>query len=218
MDRLEVRPESPTRLALVAALVIGAGGCFHSYVQVGDDDADASTEVDGEVEAASDHGASGCVDGWYDPTTGLCWENSSPSFWSTWDDALTYCDGLVVGESDDWHLPTVTELRSLIRGCAATETGGACRADDTCRNRSCWTEACNGCPELSGPGDGGVYWPPGVRGTRSSWLYWSSLLCADCDLWPEPVTFAWYVDSGCGSVGVYTRSHTSAVRCVRPGP
>ena len=49
-------------------------------------------------------------------------------------------------------------------------------------------------------------------------LYWSSLTCADCDLWPEPVTFAWYVNFGFGAVGVYTLAHNAAVRCVRPGP
>ncbi len=49
-----------------------------------------------------------------DPRTGLVWQQGevdSPVIWGT---ALTYCETLVLGERDDWRLPNVKELVTLV--------------------------------------------------------------------------------------------------------
>ncbi len=50
-----------------------------------------------------------------DTCTNLMWEKagSSPGKFS-WTGALQYCDDLTLGEKDDWHLPNVKELQSLV--------------------------------------------------------------------------------------------------------
>jgi len=60
----------------------------------------------------------------YDETTGLAWQgelpeaptgciNTSPGTCS-WTEAILYCDGLQYAGFDDWRIPTVTELVSLL--------------------------------------------------------------------------------------------------------
>lgn len=47
-----------------------------------------------------------------DSSTGLVWQQGEPGT-KTWDNALTYCEGLSLGGADDWRLPNVKELESL---------------------------------------------------------------------------------------------------------
>jgi len=68
-----------------------------------------------------------------------------------------------------WHLPTISELRTLVRGCPAIETGGACGLTDSCLSSSSYGEACNDCSEGGGPADG-CYWPDEMQGTCSFYL------------------------------------------------
>ena len=123
---------------------------------------------------------------------------------------MTYCDGLALGGRDDWHLPTINELRSLIRGCPATETGGSCGVTDTCLGDGCRNDACVGCSFLGGPGTGEAYWPPRLGGT--AYWYWSSSSYAG------GASNAWSVAFHCGYVDYYDETLTVYVRCVRPGP
>jgi hypothetical protein len=131
---------------------------------------------------------------------------------------VEYCNALDLGGygPGSWHLPTIGELRSLIRGCPATETGGPCGVTDTCLDAVCWDDSCTGCSYFGGPGADGAYWPPELRGTSgtTAFLLYSSSACAD-----RPHT-AWVVvfdDSGLGDS--YTEDGGRGdVRCVRPGP
>lgn len=60
-----------------------------------------------------------------------------------WDEAVKYCENL------GGRLPTISELRTLIQNCPATETGGECGVTDDCRshdgclNSEAWI--CDGC-------------------------------------------------------------------------
>ena len=48
-----------------------------------------------------------------DNLTGLMWAQNANAN-KTWEEALTYCNGLMLGEHTDWRLPNVKELQSLI--------------------------------------------------------------------------------------------------------
>ncbi len=47
-----------------------------------------------------------------DNKTGLVWQQGEPGN-RTWQDALTYCKGLILGGQTDWRLPNVKELESI---------------------------------------------------------------------------------------------------------
>jgi hypothetical protein len=51
-----------------------------------------------------------------DDVTGLMWQQMDDNDLRNWDDALDYCEDLVLppGEHTDWRLPDVKELRSII--------------------------------------------------------------------------------------------------------
>jgi hypothetical protein len=171
-------------------------------------EADVMSEADAAVDAATDVPA--CDGAWLDPITGYLWEDPPSDAPQTWDDAVVYCNGLTLCgyPAESWHLPNLDELRSLIRGCPATMTGGACELTDACPGLSCWDDPCGGCLEWGGPGYDGTYWDPAVGGAGTwDWFYWSSTLS-------EPASAAWGVGSYDG--GVLDRPKTSPVyfRCV----
>ena len=47
-----------------------------------------------------------------------------------WRDAVDYCEDLNECGHTDWHLPNINELRTLIKNCPATQTGGICGVQD----------------------------------------------------------------------------------------
>ena len=49
-----------------------------------------------------------------DTDTGLAWQTSAPSQPMDWKDALAYCSNLTLGGHDDWRLPNIRELHSLL--------------------------------------------------------------------------------------------------------
>jgi hypothetical protein len=153
-----------------------------------------------------------CDGGKYDPASALCWQDPPPESTYTWQQAMDYCAALSLAGhgAGEWHLPTIGELRSLIRGCPGTETGGSCGVTDSCLGGSCWSDACTGCARLAGPGEGGAYWPAGFGG-RVGW-YWSSSSYAGS------ASNAWGVTFNTGHVYHYDKTPTRYVRCVRRGP
>jgi len=170
-----------------------------------DDDTGVSDDDSSDDDSANDDDTSG--DTWTDSSSGLTWPVTPSSDYMTWDDAKTYCVSLTLA-GGGWHLPTISELRALIRGCDATVTGGACTATDECLDSSCWNDACGGCASLAGPGSGGAYWPDGMSGEIGK--YWSS----------SPVAGggdnAWNVDFNDGSVNdADDVNATDLAHCVR---
>jgi hypothetical protein len=125
-----------------------------------------------------------------------------------WSAATAYCTGFMApGYAGSWRLPTIGELRSLVRDCPATETGGACGVTDTCVDDVCLNAACGECPARGGT----PYWPGGLAGNVND--YWSSSNYADTG-----GTHAWYVDFYRGQVDRLLTVGSAYVRCVRPGP
>ncbi len=48
-----------------------------------------------------------------DNETGLQWQDNE-STTKTWQDAINYCEDLTLGNYDDWRLPNINELTSII--------------------------------------------------------------------------------------------------------
>ena len=144
---------------------------------------------------------------------GLQWSEKSTKKMD-WDGAVKYCENLNEDGNNDWHLPTISELRTLIQNCPATQTGGECGLTDNCLSVSCFdnntfNNTCVGCDYDSS----GKYSKLG----DTDWL-WSSSVKSD---YPS---FAWLVgfsDGACGS-SLKSKSpfnpnknYTYSVRCVR---
>ena len=142
---------------------------------------------------------------WTDSTSGLMWQVTPTGGTMKWNSAKSHCQGLSLDGHNDWRLPTISELRSLIRGCDDTETGGDCGVTDECLDYGdCWNNTCQGCSSGGGPANG-CYWPSQLGGS-CSW-YWSSSAVADyADL-------AWYVGFNVGHVNY--RYDNYCARCVR---
>ncbi|MEA3427853.1 MAG: DUF1566 domain-containing protein [Thermodesulfobacteriota bacterium] len=110
-----------------------------------------------------------------DKLTGLMWaQNASAEGQKTWAAALTYCNDLSLGGHDDWRLPNVKELLSLID----------------------WAY-CN--PALSNDAGTGQ-WTNGAGssffGVKSS-DYWSSTTDADADSYDTDHAWIVYLRLGC---------------------
>lgn len=182
-----------------------------------DSDASADADADGDEDGAAEADAAVPCDPaaapagtWCDPISGLLWENPPGGTAVHWDVATSYCDGLSLGGHDDWAMPTINNLRSLVRGCPATAKGGTCGVTDACLAFACRNADCDGCAALAGPGTGGCYWDPALSGT-CSW-YWSS---SPFD--PGP-TAVWYVVFDTAYVGLDDVDYNAYVRCVHRGP
>jgi len=165
--------------------------------------------VSGKCTQATDGGTDAGTDGggsWTDPTTGYVWQNPPAGNSMTWQSAVDYCNSLNL-DGKQWHLPTISELRSLIRDCPATQTGGTCSVTDSCLSWSiCRTSGCQGCGSKSG-----CYWDSNLSGTCS--CYWSSSSNAD------NTNYAWYVFFDLAGVSNYYKAgDDDFVRCARAGP
>ncbi|HOU53033.1 MAG TPA: DUF1566 domain-containing protein [Myxococcota bacterium] len=91
-----------------------------------------------------------------DTRTRLVWEKVH-SFASGLIEARSLCEASQTGGLEDWRLPTIDELRTLILGCEKTMPTGACPVHDAngiCEDKTkatCWTEDCRGCGIGGGP-------------------------------------------------------------------
>ncbi|MBQ3367527.1 DUF1566 domain-containing protein [bacterium] len=119
--------------------------------------------------------------------------------------AVDYCTSLnssnYGGYSSGWHLPTISELRTLIQNCSNTESEGECGVTESCLSYSeCRYDACSGCSSDSS----GKYSKFGETGG-----FWSSsteLFATD---------YAWSVGFSGGRVSYSLKSNKASVRCVR---
>jgi Protein of unknown function (DUF1566) len=167
-----------------------------------DDEDDDDEDDDADDDDLIDNGDGTATD----PFSGLMWQNPPLGRMKGWDDAKTYCNNLFLGGRWDWRLPSITELRSLIRGCDGTETGGSCAVTDSCNWDSCRYSSCYECSLDGGP-SGGCYWPSQTNG--ECFDYWSSSEVAD------DVYSAWRVGFDDGHVSKMLDHWRDHVRCVR---
>ena len=144
---------------------------------------------------------------WTDPTSGLTWQNPPAADKMKWDAAKQYCADLSL-DGGGWHLPTIGELRTLIRGCPGTADGGSCNVKEgnclawSCRDSSCGGWRNGGLPAV------GSYWPGEMQGACDT--YWSSSAVEDS------TGFAWLVIFNRGGiVGNGRVGDKRHARCVR---
>lgn len=80
---------------------------------------------------------------WEDAVTGLKWEKKTEASLV----ALTYAEATAYCEAAGWRVPTLAELRSIVRGCKNIEPDGACMPDNS--GAAVWAEraVCMGCGE-----------------------------------------------------------------------
>jgi hypothetical protein len=185
----------------------GDSGGFAAGDAGTDTDTDADADTDGDSDA---DGGGDCAEEWYDSAGGLSWAVlPSAEGEMAWQSAVDYCGGLTQCGHDDWRLPTISELRSLVRECPGTVTGGACGVTDDCPSSDCHGNECDSCAYDEGP-DEGCYRPAEMEG--SCLALWSST--ADGD---DGAT-AWEIGFRTGSVTNVVKTYLDAgARCVRSG-
>jgi len=185
-----------------------------------DSDTDTDTDADTDSDTDADTDACSASGNWHDTAAGLCWQNPPSTGTFTWDGALAHCNDLSSGGFDDWHLPLIQELISLMRGCVdGTETGDLSTSlcgvtDPACLGEECLASGCTHCDFLEGPDDdpSGCYWDPEVGGACDETFYWSSSSSAT---YPSN---AWWVFFGYGTVDDFAKTVAGNVRCVRLEP
>ena len=120
-----------------------------------------------------------------------------------WNKAKQYCEALTEGGFNDWRLPTISELRTTIKNCSGSQSGGSCRVSDNCLDSNCWSKDCY-CEDRQN--NGGYYSKLGdddnVRLCSSSVLSGTS-------------NIRWGVGFGKGVVNRDSVGNSSYVRCVR---
>lgn len=166
---------------------------------------------------------------WCDPATDICWQDPQKDY-LTPDypgivsyDAERYCEELVALGYDDWRLPNINELRSLIRGNPNTEyPSGSCPMWDGSSFEDGQDPACGGLPDGEGPGIEGCYWPevlngschrpdPATHGIHPL-EYWAVGAASNRDDWIASALF---------DIGAVTYNHINSlaeVRCIRDEP
>ena len=111
------------------------------------DSGDSTPDADSDnQESGFDQDSQGI---WVDPkpftgTVHLMWENPMGNTGVggtgiSHANAETYCNNLVLAGHDDWRLPTIDELRTLVRGVSTTMTGGKCPTSESCTDQ----DSCN---------------------------------------------------------------------------
>ncbi len=179
---------------LVLSLVLSVYAC-------GDDDDDDDDSADDDDDGPTGGGAE---ETWTDPDTNLTWLLEFDQ-WIGWDDATAYCENSTLGGHDDWSLPSIDQLRTLVSGCDNTGTGGECGVTSDCLTEDCWTDVCEGCEAYKGSYDDGFYIPDLFLHDECIFYWSSSVLASDSGeavyLQPHDAlidwTAKWVIDATC---------------------
>jgi len=182
------------------------GGFEDAAVDGGIGDAGYDAGVDAGQDAGLDAGAdagtdAGMIGVWKDPTTDYYWQITPPADKMTRTAAGQYCSDLTLGGRDNWYMPNLPMLRTLVRDCPASQTGGACvfNNDEYCSKN----DKCNGCGAKEG-----CYWDENLEGTCAD--YWSGA-CTSAIYG----TFYYYINFATAAMdGVKGTTTTRYVRCI----
>ena len=216
--------------SLCIAIAMLTGGCLSYSPSIALDDTETGSEGGTEVEGPCQTASTPCDD--TDPctTSGVCNEHGECTeqltlcihdpehnlYWQRESAAVVYsdalfamgdCQDLVVGHFDDWRLPTVDEMRTLIRGCPNSEDGSDCPpwiSDGSWHT----SPECDGCSFGDGPASG-CYWIDSLVGGCSISPFWTSSLVNLLS------TDRWTVDFQTASFSA--PQGMAAFRCVRSG-
>ncbi|NLH49315.1 MAG: DUF1566 domain-containing protein [Myxococcales bacterium] len=175
----------------------------------GDDDAaddDAADDDAADDDDDNDDNDDDDQETWTDPTTGLNWLVNPSASPLDWAGAASYCDAQTVN-GGGWRLPTVSELRTLIRGCASTITDGTCGVTDECTELDCYDDTCYACGEGEGPTEG--CYGPAELPAECGW-YWSATEMAG-----STSDLVWGVDFNEGDLAFDSMYSTRMTRCVQ---
>jgi len=186
------------KTSLILACLLMALSFFISCSDDDDDKDHATQDLDCEGDVCTDS------------RTNLMWQ-AKWFEWAAdnWYWARNFCDDLSLAGYEDWRLPTISELRSLVQGCDDTATGGACNVTDSCLESSCENPACDGCIYGEGP-NGGCFGASTMPG--ECYGFWSMSKVSDYE------ESAWYISFregsiSCGEMVMDGGEHR--VRCVR---
>ncbi len=150
---------------------------------------------------------------WVDPATNLKWEHPArfalPSKKGSWAAAYAYCDALTVGgvAPGAWRMPSIDELRTLVRNRAAVQPGGSCKVCSACA-APCVASTCDtGCN--GGAGSSSCLFAPPELGSdcTNPFDQWSSTEVSNHPGSHWSLTFY--------SASLYTVATEGGVRCVR---
>lgn len=151
-----------------------------------------------------------------DSATKLVWSASNGKN-AKWAEAKTHCDNLTDGGFKNWRMPTISELRTLVRNCQKTATGGLCKVTDECTasyssaNPQCYNiDLCTSTTnaigiERCGDQTDGSY---SLLGDASVYLWSSSEPDEDHDK-------AWYIYFKNTNILNQKKTLTGQIRCVR---
>ena len=146
-----------------------------------------------------------CVDFPYiDSKTKYMWSKKVSG--KTFSAAVNYCNNLEENGYSDWHLPSISELRTLIQNYSYTQTGGRCKVTDSCLYSSyddCYDSTY--CSGVSSGSFSGAY-----SKLRDTTFLWSKSSVTE-----YPTSEAWYVNFINAAISHKSKSLTNSVRCVR---
>ena len=121
-----------------------------------------------------------------------------------WRKAFEYCENLEKNGHTDWRLPNIDELRTIIKNCPATESGGMCKVSE---EKDCLSEECRESCSCEMKEDNGGYYSR----LGDSLALWSNT--------PDPASSdnALVVDFKSAGVDSWskTENFTHRIRCVR---
>jgi hypothetical protein len=169
---------------------------------------------------------------WCDPDTNICWQDPQKDAYPirgegadlgiASQDAPRYCTGLQIAGYDDWRVPTIAELRSLVRGNPDAMPSGDCPLEAGSTFEDGQNEACLGVPDGGGLGIEGCYWPAELTGSCHrpdigtqnvhSLEFWALEAASNRPDWIASILF---------DIGGVCYNHINSygdVRCIRTGP
>ena len=132
-----------------------SGGYFAQYVRGGDD-----YGVNDFVENGDDTIT--------DNATGLTWTQNDNGEALDWDSALNYCESLSLGGSDEWRLPNIKDLHSLVDYSRSPDTTDSAAIDPLFNMTQITNEA--------GEPDYGFYWSSTTLISYPSDVSWATYI------------------------------------------